>query len=401
MNRRMFLTLSGAAVLGMSLPAGAAPLRAQALGEVGGHGLRLVGVALEFDAQAPELSADLTPETITVDGYALQSVSRAASLDPLHLDPQGRFLVIRFASPAPLYQRLGRDVTVQPVDLTVRYGDAQARAQQLLAPDIARFRQERFTDPETGLTLDYNIYIPDDLGADERLPLVNFMHDASLTGKPVTWTLAQGLGGVIWARPEEQARRRAIVIAPAFARKVVNDASEALGEVDTVKRLIESLIARLPIDPARLYTTGQSGGGMLSMAMMIKYPDFFAAALLVACQWDAAKVAPMAKTPLFIIVAREDLKAYPGQNAVTEALAALGAPLARAQWNGRWSAPEFAAAHGALIAQGAQVNHVILQAGTVVPEGESLEGAGAHMNTWPIAYDIEGPRDWLFAQRKA
>lgn len=135
--------------------------------------------------------------------------------------------------------------------------------------------------------------------------------------------------------------------------------------------------------------------------MNIKYPDFFAASLLVACQWDAALVAPMAKQPLFIIVAEEDTKAFPGQNAITAALQAEGASLSRALWNGRWSATEFDRASRALLSEGAQVNYTVLKAGTVVPEGASLEGAAAHMSSWVIAYDIAGAREWLFAQKKS
>lgn len=181
---------------------------------------------------------------------------------------------------------------------------------------------------------------------------------------------------------------------------MANDQSQASGHVDTVKRLIETLAVEYPLDKDRLYTTGQSGGGMLSIAMNIKYPDFFAAALLVACQWDATLVAPMAEKPLFILVAEEDTKAFPGQNAIVAALESQGASVSRAVWNGRWSATEFDRASRAMRAAEAQVNYVVLKSGTVIPDGASTEGAAAHMSSWTIAYDIAGSRDWLFAQRK-
>jgi predicted peptidase len=109
----------------------------------------------------------------------------------------------------------------------------------------------------------------------------------------------------------------------------------------------------------------------------------------------------MADDRLFIIVAEEDEKALPGQNAITARLEALGAEVNQAVRNGRWSAEGFAAAWRVLQAEEAQVNYVVLAAGTVVPEDMSLEGAAAHLATWPIAYTIEGPREWLFAQAKA
>lgn len=54
--------------------------------------------------------------------------------------------------------------------------------------------------------------------------------------------------------------------------------------------------------------------------------------------------------------------------------------------------------HRAMVAQGAQVNYIVLKEGTVIPDGVNKEGAAGHMNTWPIAYTIEGVREWLFNQ---
>lgn len=227
------------------------------------------------------------------------------------------------------------------------------------------------------------------------------MHDASVTSDVQDQTLVQGLGAVVWTRPEEQARRPCFVLAPQFDVAVVNDQSEATPHGEIVVRLIDRLADEYSIDRNRLYTTGQSGGGMLSIALDIAHPDLFAASLLVACQWDPSLVDPMANDQLFIIVAEEDEKAFPGQNAITARLEALGATVNRAVWNGRWSADEFAAASAILTAEAAQVNYVVLAAGTVIPDGATTEGATAHMATWPIAYLIEGARDWLFAQSKS
>jgi len=69
----------------------------------------------------------------------------------------------------------------------------------------------------------------------------------------------------------------------------------------------------------------------------------FAASFLVAGQWDAAKVAPMANDKLWIIVSEGDLKAFPGMNAITAALEKEGAKVSRAIWNGQATAEEFAA----------------------------------------------------------
>lgn len=378
------------------------PVAVTAITEVFGNGTRLTGIAIEYPETVNARSLQLSD--FIVQGRTVTDVLTAISPDPATAAPSGNVVLVMLDpedAVAQLYRRTGRDVVLDSAQATVT---AKGQALETTATHnllVDGFEQRKFTDPENGIVLPYNLFIPPDFDPAQRYPLVNFMHDASLTGKPVGMTLAQGLGAVVWTRPEEQAARPCFVIAPAFDVEVANDQSQTTGHVDTVKRLIETLTVEYPLDKDRLYTTGQSGGGMLSIAMSIKYPDFFAASLLVACQWDADLVVPMVEKPLFIVVAQEDAKAFPGQTAIVAALESRGATVARAVWNGRWSATEFDRASRAIRAEGAQVNFVVLKSGTVIPEGVSSEGAAAHMSSWAIAYDIAGPREWLFSQRKA
>lgn len=190
------------------------------------------------------------------------------------------------------------------------------------------------------------------------------------------------------------------VLAPQYSTRIVNDNSEATEDLDITVDLINTIAGQYNIDKNRLYTTGQSGGCMMSIAMDIKYPDLFAASLLVAGQWDAMKVAPMAKQKLWIVVSEGDLKAFPGMNAITAALEKEGAKVSRATWSGRSSPAEFAANVSKMIREGNDIKYTVLQKGTVVPEGQRDDGGSNHINTWRIAYTIVGLRDWLFAQHK-
>ena len=139
---------------------------------------------------------------------------------------------------------------------------------------------------------------------------------------------------------------------------------------------------------------------MMSIAMDIKYPDLFAASFLVAGQWDPAKVLPLASDKLWIVVSEGDLKAYPGQNAITSELEKYGARISRAVWDGRSSPEEFEAAVQRMQAENNPINYVALRKGTVVPPGQVDDGGSNHVNTWRIAYTIEGIRDWLFKQHR-
>ena len=62
------------------------------------------------------------------------------------------------------------------------------------------------------------------------------------------------------------------------------------------------------------------------------------------------------------------------------------------------SAAENAANVKKVIEERNNIKYVVLDKGTVWPEG--LTGGMEHMQTWKVAYNIEGVRDWLFAQKK-
>ncbi|HFC8513206.1 TPA: Tat pathway signal protein, partial [Neisseria subflava] len=79
--------------------------------------------------------------------------------------------------------------------------------------------------------------------------------------------LYQGNGAIAWASPEFQAQHPCFVIAPEFDEIIVDDTSTASNYLDATINLIKHLKTKLPIDGKRLYTTGQSGGGMISIAL--------------------------------------------------------------------------------------------------------------------------------------
>ncbi|MDG5487754.1 prolyl oligopeptidase family serine peptidase [Sphingomonas sp. BGYR3] len=265
---------------------------------------------------------------------------------------------------------------------------------------VDSFTQHVFSDPVTGDRLVYNLFIPADYDPDRAYPLVLFMHDAGNTGSDPLITLRQGNGATVWAEPQNQAKHPAIVIAPQYAAQTVNDRSEATSLLDTTVHLVDFLTQQYSIDRDRLYSTGQSGGAMMTIAMNIKYPDLFAASYIVAGQWDPAFVAPLAEDRLWITVAEGDLKAFPGQNAITKTLEAKGATVARAQWDGRSTPAQFDARASELIAKGAPINYVALTKGTVVRAGQPDNGGSNHTNTWRIAYSIDAIREWLMHQHR-
>jgi len=265
---------------------------------------------------------------------------------------------------------------------------------------IRDFQQLEFADPITGIRLKYNLFVPKGYDANQPYPLVLFIHDAGAVSTEPRVTLTQGLGGVIWATPSEQAKHECFVLAPQYSTVIVNDRSEATGHLDATVNLVRALLNQYAIDRNRVYTTGQSMGCMASIEMLIRYPDLFAAALLIAGQWDAARMSVLTKANMWVVVSEGDPKALRGMDASMAALEAAGARISRATWNGRASPEELAAQVSKMIAEGNSIKYTVLAKGTVVPEGLPDDGVNNHVHTWRIAYAIEGLRDWLFTQVK-
>lgn len=384
-----------------------------AVTEVFGRSQRITAAVVEYDADIR--NGGLSAAQWTVAGRTITGVYANNRAEKAAEGRDGRFIVLELDPDDESAVTFAPDVD-EPAETVVSqvepvqslsgetYGPTataiiNTRQANLIVDD---FRQFRFTDPVTGLLLTYNLFVPKDYDPQQSYPLVLFMHDAGVTGSNPLRTLQQGLGAVSFASAGDQAKHPSFVLAPQYPVALANDASQISDYADITVRLIEDIVSRYAIDESRLYTTGQSGGCMTSIALNIKYPDLFAASLLVAGQWDPAQVAPLAAHRMWIIVSQDDAKAYPGMNAITEVLEANGATVRRAVWDGRSSEAEFQAAVEAVREDDADSNvyYTVFREGTVVPDGIGAGGASGHVWTWPIAYAIPGVRDWLFEQRK-
>lgn len=424
MKRRTFLvSLAGLGLaaatprLVLAVEGGGGIQAVTAITQVFGNGQRLTALVLDYGTEIE--TAALSADAFAVADRTVTRVYANTTADLAAEGSNGRFVIVELSpedAAAPTYIQVKRDIVHKKAEAsmvqakavkTVAGGEIAANvtavsntAQKNLIVD--EFKPLVYTDPATGKTLAYNLFIPRDYDPSKRYPLVNFMHDAGVTSTEVERTLVQGLGAVIWADPAEQAKRPCFVVAPQFPEQFVNDQSEESPYLDLVVGLVNSVAAEYSIDPNRLYTTGQSGGGMLSIAINIKYPDFFAASFLVACQWAAELCKPLATDKMWVVVSAGDVKAYPGQNAIMEVLEAEGAKVSRAEWNGRATPAELSAAAAELEKTGGTpILYAHFATGTVHLEGQEDSPGSNHVNTWRIAYEIEHIRDWLFRQVKA
>ena len=457
-NRREFLvTAAGVAAAGatasLSLSVQAREQdnpadNATAITEVYGDGMRLMGVSVEY--RRPVNAAQIKAADYRVEGRTIREVyvSRTPAGTPyrsgryvvieLNPDEAGALLVVKHppagksasaaagqTSGAASGNAAGTDAGKGPgkagekqeaaptlkaarATVIVEPSSGQGGAQTLTTSRTVNrvfddFQHFEYRDEATGKTVRYNLFAPRNRRAGQRYPLVLFMHDAGVTGSNVEATLYQGDGAIAWARPEAQSRNPCFVLAPQFDEIIADDDNRTSGYLDATINLVRQLTSDLPIDENRIYTTGQSGGGMMSIAMNIKYPDFFAASYLVACQWNADLITQnMAGVKWWITVSQDDAKAYPGQTAIVEKLAEYGARVARGEWNAQWTPAEFLAAFRRMDARGANINFVSFTKGSVFKTEAQANAGGAsgHTATWQYAYDIAPVREWIFRQRR-
>ena len=276
---------------------------------------------------------------------------------------------------------------------------SDAELQKMITEIIPQFELVTWEDPETGITLQYQLFIPADYDANEKYPLVQFIPDSSVVGKGTDAVLTQGWGGLIWASEEEQSKRPCFVVVPVFTDTVVDDSFNHSEQIEAAVHFIQYLLQTYSIDPDRLYTTGQSMGGMTSFYLNITYPDLFAASVFVGSQWDNSKLNVLEDKPFFYIVSAGDPKASAGQSELLSVFDADGASYTHGEWGAQDPADEQNAAVSAMLSEGHSANFVTFTAGTTLSEGASASGgAGEHMTSFDYAYKIEAVRDWLFLQ---
>lgn len=266
---------------------------------------------------------------------------------------------------------------------------------QMIQEVAPEFKTASFTDNKTGQTLQYALFAPKDKARGKRYPLVLFMADASTAGRDVSAPLTQGYGGVIWASQQAQAKNPCYVLVPQFSGVAVNDAYQRLPEVDALPGLIAELAAAESIDPARVYATGQSMGGMISAYLNVAYPDLFAASILVDCHWDKAVYDQLAMHKLIYITAGDHLQN--DIDALEEAARKDGKSYTYASWSAKLPQATQDDLAQTMLAKGAPINIFNFEPGTVLPEnGQGSE----HMYSFDYAWRLAPCREWLFKQSR-
>lgn len=400
---------------------------ATAISKVLGDGRKVSTVIMAYDS--PIRNESLTPTSYQVEGKEVQRIYANSSPEVAEQGTDGEYVVIEvkaevdlFAqpkqpSPAEMEKKQerarmqggpglragwstgGKDtypgdaVVVQCADIQTVTGTTYAASTEKIASTEEKclvadaFQQLEFTSPYTGQVLPYNLYIPEDYDPSQSYPLVLFIHDAGVASGAVTHTLYQGNGATSWAEPEAQARHKCIVVAPEYPVITVDDNWNYSHHLDATVALLKDLQTRYSIDPARIYTTGQSMGGMSSIVLMLKEPELFAGALLVAGKWNPKVMRPLSKQNIWIISCEGDASSNSLQGEAVAGWRKQGNSVTEATWDMTLTRAELSAEADKMRSEG---NHLLFT---------HLTG-GNHRATWFVAYGIPSVQDWLFEQHK-
>ena len=162
-------------------------------------------------------------------------------------------------------------------DTIARMARAGAPAQSHAGPSRLTRLTEFGTNP--GALLGHS-YVPGDLPS--GAPLVVVLHGCTQTAAGYDhgsgWSQLADRAGFAVLFPEQTRANNPNLCFNWFASE---DTAQAGGEAESIAQMTETMIARHGLDRSRVYVTGLSAGGAMTMAMLATRPDLFAGGAVI------------------------------------------------------------------------------------------------------------------------
>lgn len=273
----------------------------------------------------------------------------------------------------------------------------------LIATYADKFEQKTYSDSESGLSITYNLYLPEGYDASGSYPMVVFIGDSSCAGNNATVSLTQGRGGLVWATEEWQSVYPTIVAVPTYPKTILDDhGSYTTTEyVELTKRYIDYMSNEYAVDTNRIYGTGQSMGCMTTLILASEYPGLYAACMFVDGQWDISTLTGLEDQTFVYFAAEDDTNAWNGAQEVMAMFDTDSVYYKYAQWDGTWSVDELSAAAQELFTADEYQYFISWTTGTIDVSSSNMRGNAAyHMASFDYAYNCIAVMEWLFQQSK-
>lgn len=187
-----------------------------------------------------------------------------------------------------------------------------------LALEEIRPGQQAYTfEAQSGVTLDYWLYIPENFDPSQQWPLILFLHGSDERGTTIDRLSSE----IIEARSDLPF----IVVTPqldsGFWDKRIPDLNE----------LLDQMIDTLPVNPDQIYLTGLSLGGFGTWVYALQHPDRFAAVAPIAGGYElGSELAPenicdIKDLPIWVFHGEADAQVAPFHSQIlVDALRACG-----------------------------------------------------------------------------
>lgn len=138
--------------------------------------------------------------------------------------------------------------------------------------------------------LKYDLFVPENYTAKEKMPLMLFLHGAGERGDDLNQVRK-------WGPPKLVKKRKDfpfILISPQCPRNAWWTA-----KADALAKLVDEVAGKLSVDKKKMYCTGLSMGGYGTWTLCAKHPKLFAAAAPVCGGGDAKTAAVLKDLPLW------------------------------------------------------------------------------------------------------
>jgi predicted peptidase len=175
-----------------------------------------------------------------------------------------------------------------------------------------------FTDDS--LVLPYLLYLPNDLSASSRPPLIVALHDAEGRGSDLTRLRDDGL-------PHRLSSGEVLPMA-VLAPQLAEGLWWATAPMAPLAALINQVVREHDLDPSRIYVVGHGMGGYGAWALALSYPGHFAALVAMGSGGDSGRAALLKDLPAWVIHGGKDPVVLPREaERLVDALQTCGAPV--------------------------------------------------------------------------
>jgi predicted peptidase len=211
----------------------------------------------------------------------------------------------------------------------------------------------------TGETIGFNLYVPSSYSTSANLPLIVNTHGGGARSNYCNNAVGEnscllpylGLGGT-WSEAENPC----VILEPncspswcgtptgncwdgicAPAGSHVHNLSNPPAGLRIVRDLVPIVMDDLGLDYSRVYATGWSNGGSAAWDFIMYWPDFFAAAIVIAGAGDTAHAYRHVDVPVWVTHApNDDVVPYRAATEMVDKLESLGGS-PRYTWIAGWS----------------------------------------------------------------